>query len=105
MYRRQVWYSDPLGRTSSGSVTPETPSMSTETKTFTHSLLFLAHVWQLPVDERTLSRYKYYSRPGEAVKTHYGGERLCPIRCRRHRPLTSSSTGRHYSNRSATRRS
>src|SRR3984893_10076146 len=35
MYRRQVWYSDPFGRTSSGSVTPEIPSISTEMKTFT----------------------------------------------------------------------
>src|ERR1700682_1063467 len=72
MYRRQVWYSDPFGRTSSGSVTPEIPSISTETKTFTRSLLFPqpppppAREGRmggfLAVDERTFSLYKYYSR-------------------------------------------
>src|SRR5713226_2131364 len=78
MYRRQVWYSEPFGRTSSGSVTPETPSISTETKTFTRFLLYHQippHLgwtvslplrgragWGLLVDARTFSRYKYYSR-------------------------------------------
>src|SRR5205085_11113755 len=59
MYRRQVWYSEPAGRTSSGSVTPEIPSMSTETKTFT-----------LPssIDAPPLSLYKYDSRPGASGK-------------------------------------
>src|SRR5438270_11718088 len=46
MYRRQVWYSEPAGRTSSGSVTPEIPSMSTETKTFTPSLLVTEPWWR-----------------------------------------------------------
>src|SRR5713226_8441019 len=55
MYRRQVWYSEPFGRTSSGSVTPETPSISTETKTFTRFLLYppglagRSDIWQPPV--------------------------------------------------------
>src|SRR6202521_2391349 len=64
MYRRQVWYSEPFGRTSSGSVTPEIPSISTETKTFTRSP---PRPHKL-VDERTLSRYKYYSRQGATAR-------------------------------------
>src|SRR3979411_1872626 len=63
MYRRQVWYSEPFGRTSSGSVTPEIPSISTETNTFTHSPPL-----HFPVDDRAFSLYKYHSRSGATAR-------------------------------------
>src|SRR5467141_399239 len=63
MYRRQVWYSEPFGRTSSGSVTPEIPSISTETNTFIRSPPL-----HFPVDDRAFSLYKYHSRPGATAR-------------------------------------